>query len=248
VIRGWKMEFQRMHSSPRRKAETVADWVCFQDTLSWLRGMIAPMSAVSMFKPIRKKRFLRDFLVIQVGFALFGTSIATMIRANLGTSPWVMLEVALSQITGLTPGMLSILVGFFVLLGSVILKEQIGWGTLGNIIFIGLWEDLALYLIPSVQENFPIQMGMLLVAILLMGMASAIYIGVDAGAGPRDSLMLAVKRISGWSLRWARGSIEVIVVLLGWLLGGPIGIGTLVFALLIGFSIQWGFKILNVET
>jgi uncharacterized membrane protein YczE len=210
--------------------------------------MIAPMSMASRFKPIRKKSLLRDFVVIQVGFALFGTSIAMMIRANLGTSPWVMLEVALAQITGLTPGTLSVIVGLVVLSGSLILREQIGWGTLANILFIGPWEDLALHFIPSITNNFIVQMAMLLGAIFLMGMASAIYIGVDAGAGPRDSLMLGVKRTTGWSLRLARGSIEVIVVLLGWLLGGPIGIGTVIFAFLIGFSIQWGFKILNVET
>jgi len=209
--------------------------------------MIAPMSMASMFKPIRKKSLLRDFVVIQVGFALFGTSIAMMIRANLGTSPWVMLEVALAQITGLTPGTLSVIVGLVVLSGSLILREQIGWGTLANILFIGPWEDLALHFIPSITNNFIVQLAMLLGAIFLMGMASAIYIGVDAGAGPRDSLMLGVKRTTGWSLRLARGSIEVIVVLLGWLLGGPIGIGTVIFAFLIGFSIQWGFKIFNVE-
>jgi uncharacterized membrane protein YczE len=200
-----------------------------------------------MFKPIRKKTFIRDLAVIQIGFALFGTSIAMMIRANLGTSPWVTLEVALSQITGLTPGTLSVIVGLFVLTGSIILKEQIGWGTVANILFIGPWEDLALFFIPPITNNLLLQLAMLLGGIFLMGMASAIYIGVDAGAGPRDSLMLAVKRTSGWSLRRARGTIEVFVVLTGWLLGGPLGVGTVIFALLIGFSIQWGFKMFKVE-
>ena len=202
---------------------------------------------LSLLKPIRWKTFPRDFLVIQIGFALFGLSIAILIRANLGTSPWVILEVALSQITGLTPGTLSVLTGFIILIGVLTLREQIGWGTLGNILFIGPWEDLALYFIPSVKDNLPIQLAMLVTAAVLMGMASAIYIGVDAGAGPRDSLMLAVKRISGWSLRRARGTIEIFVVLLGWLLGGPIGIGTVIFALLIGPCVQWGFKIFKVQ-
>jgi len=200
-----------------------------------------------MLKPIHWKSFPRDFLVIQIGFALFGLAIAILIRANLGTSPWVILEVALAQITGLTPGTLSVLVGFVVLVGAVVLREQIGWGTLSNILFIGPWEDLGLYFIPPVTNNFLLQLAMLVAAAILMGMASAIYIGVNAGAGPRDSLMLAVKRISGWSLRRARGSIEIFVVLLGWLLGGPIGIGTVIFALLIGPCVQWGFKIFKVQ-
>ena len=200
-----------------------------------------------MLKPVRWKTFLRDFFVIQLGFALFGLSIGILIRANLGTSPWVILEVALAQITGLTPGTLSILVGFGVLLGALALRERIGWGTLGNILFIGPWEDLFLWLIPPAYDNLVLQLAMLLSAALLMGMASAIYIGVDAGAGPRDSLMLAVKRISGWSLRRARATIEIFVVLAGWLLGGPLGFGTVIFALVIGPCVQWGFKLFKVE-
>jgi len=200
-----------------------------------------------MFKPIRWNTFLRDFVVIQFGFALFGFAIATLIRANLGTSPWVMLEVALSQISGLTPGTLSVIIGFVVLVVALILRERIGWGTLGNILFIGPWEDLGLSIIPPVEDSLLVQLAMLLAAVIMIGMASAIYIGVEAGAGPRDSLMLAVKRISGWSLRRARGSIEVVIVSLGWLLGGPAGIGTVIWAFLIGPAVQLGFKVFKVD-
>jgi uncharacterized membrane protein YczE len=129
----------------------------------------------------------------------------------------------------------------------LVLRERIGWGTFGNMIFIGPFEDLALYLIPPVTGNLILQSLMLLASVVMMGMASAIYIGVNAGAGPRDSLMLGVKRTSGWSLRRARGTIEVFLVLLGWLLGGPAGIGTVVFAILIGPAVQWGFKIFKVQ-
>ena len=204
--------------------------------------MIAPV-----FKPIRWNTFFRDFIVIMSGFALFGLSIATLIRANLGTSPWVMLEVALSQRTGLSTGSFTVIVGALVLSGSLVLREQIGWGTIGNTLFIGPWIDVFLGLIPVVEGFFLLQLGMLLAAVVMMGLASAIYIGVDAGAGPRDSLMLAVKRTRNWSLRRARATIEVIVVLLGWLLGGPIGVGTLIFAFLIGPSVQWAFKLLKVR-
>jgi uncharacterized protein len=102
-------------------------------------------------------------------------------------------------------------------------------------------------IIPSIKDNLLLQIGMLLVAIFLMGLASAIYISVDAGAGPRDSLMLAIKRTTGVSIRVARGCIEVTVVAIGWLLGGPAGIGTLIYALLVGPSVQSGFKIFNVH-
>lgn len=200
-----------------------------------------------MFKPIRWKTFWREFLTIQVGFAIFGFAIAAMIRANLGTSAWAVLEVALSQIIGITPGTVTVLMGFLVLSGALIMREKIGWGTLANILSIGPWIDLALWLIPSIHDNLYLQISMLLGAIAAMGLGSAIYIGVDAGAGPRDSLMLAIRRTTGVSIRLARGVIEVTVVVIGWLLGGPAGIGTLVFALLIGPSVQAGFKLLKVE-
>src|SRR5215212_9607429 len=200
-----------------------------------------------MLKPVRWNTFPRDFLVIQIGFALFGLSIAMLIRSNLGTSPWAVLEVAFSALTGIRPGRMSILVGFVVLLGSLGLREKIGWGTIGNILFIGLWEDMFLGIIPSMENNLLIQVVMLLVAILMMGIASAIYIGVDAGAGPRDSLMLAVHRTTSLSIRMGRAMIEIIVVAVGWLLGGPLGIGTVIFALLIGPAVQWAFRLFHVH-
>jgi uncharacterized membrane protein YczE len=200
-----------------------------------------------MLKPVRWNTFIRDVFVIQIGFALFGLSIAIMIRSNLGTSPWAVLEVAFSGLTGITPGRMSIIVGFVVLLGALALREKIGWGTLGNIVFIGLWEDLALELLPSIENNLLLQVGMLLSAIVMMGIATAIYIGVDAGAGPRDSLMLAVHRTTRLSIRLGRAIIEVLVVAVGWLLGGPLGIGTLVFALLIGPAVQWAFRLFKVQ-
>ena len=200
-----------------------------------------------MLIPVRWKTFLRDFIIIQIGFALFGLSIAIMIRSNFGTSPWALLEVALSGLTGMTPGRMSILVGFVVLLVALAMGEKVGWGTLSNILFIGLWEDMFLHLIPSVKNNLVLQVLILLSAVLMMGIASAIYIGVDAGAGPRDSLMLAVHRKSGWSIRLGRAAIEIIVVIVGFFLGGPLGFGTILFALLIGPSVQWAFKLFHVK-
>jgi uncharacterized membrane protein YczE len=143
---------------------------------------------------------------------------------------------------------MSVIVGLVVLIVAVGMREKIGWGTLANILFIGPWEDFGLYLIPPVHNNLVLQGMILVLSILGIGMASAIYIGVDAGAGPRDSLMLAVHRITGWSIRRSRGTIEVILVLVGWGLGGPAGVGTVVHALLIGPAVQWGFRFFKVQT
>lgn len=200
-----------------------------------------------MFKPIRWKTLPLDLLRIQAGFTLYGLAITLMIRGNIGTSAWPVLEVALSRILGITVGTMSVLTGFVVLGGALIMRERIGWGTLGNILSIGPWEDFWLARITPVTDNLPLQIAMLLGSIAMIGLASAIYIGVDAGAGPRDSLMLAIKRTTGLSIRTARGMIEVTVVTIGWLLGGPAGAGTLVYALLVGAAIQLGFKLLKVE-
>jgi len=200
-----------------------------------------------MFKPIRWNTFIRDFIRIQVGFLLFGLAITLMIRGNLGTSAWAVLEVALAPKLHISIGTMTVVMGFMVLSGALLMREKLGWGTLANILSIGPWEDFWLWIIPSVKNNLPLQTGMLLLSIFLMGLASAIYIGVDAGAGPRDSMMLAIKRITGISIRAARAIIEVTVVSIGWWLGGPAGVGTVIYALLVGPSVQWGFKIFKVQ-
>jgi uncharacterized membrane protein YczE len=200
-----------------------------------------------MLKPIRWKTFIRDFIVIQIGFLLYGLALALIIRADLGTGTWLVLEVALANILGIRIGTMTVYMGFAVLILALALREQVGWGTLGNILSIGPWLNLSLDLIPAVNEKLPLQISMFLLGVLIQGIATAVYIGVEAGAGPRDSLMLAIHRTTGVSIRLARGAIEVLVVLIGWLLGGPLGLGTVVFALLIGPSVQWAFKLFKVQ-
>ena len=200
-----------------------------------------------MIKPVRWKTFPRDFATIQIGFALFGLAISMMIRGNLGTSAWVVLEAALAYKNGITVGPMTVIMGFIVLGSAVAMRERMGWGTLANILSIGPWIDLWNSFMPSVTGNLWLRFGMLLLAVVLMGLGSAIYIGVDAGAGPRDSMMLAIKRTTGVSIRVARAIIEITVVFVGWLLDGPVGVGTVIYALLIGPSVQWGFKVFNVR-
>lgn len=200
-----------------------------------------------MLKPIRWNTFIRDFFVIQIGFLLYGLALALVIRANLGTTTWLVFEIALADIFGITIGRMTVFVGFAVLILALALREKVGWGTLGNILSIGPWLDLCLWLIPSVTGNLFLQIVFFFAGILVQGIATAVYIGVDAGAGPRDSMMLAIHRVTGVSVRLARGILEVIVVLIGWMLGGPLGFGTVVFALLIGPSVQWAFKLFNVK-
>lgn len=200
-----------------------------------------------MLKPINRKTFPRDFVIAQLGFALYGLAIALIIQANLGTGPWAVLSVAVADLTGTTPGTMIVVTGLLVLLAAVLMKEKIGWGTLGNILFIGPWTDLFLGLIPSLKGTLCLQIPGLLGAVTLTGVATAVYLSVNAGAGPRDSLMLAVSRISGRSVRLSRAVIEILVVGVGWILDGPVGIGTLLFALTIGPLVQFFFKLFHVH-
>jgi uncharacterized membrane protein YczE len=185
--------------------------------------------------------------VIQFGFLLYGLALALVVRANLGTGTWLVLEVALADILGIKIGTMTVYMGFAILILALAMRERVGWGTLANILSIGPWLNLALDLIPVVNGNLILQIGMFLAGVVIQGIATAVYIGVDAGAGPRDSLMLAVHRVTGVSVRVARSGIEIVVVTIGWILGGPLGLGTVAFALLIGPSVQWAFKLLNVH-
>jgi uncharacterized membrane protein YczE len=201
-----------------------------------------------MLKPVRWNTFAKDLLVIQFGFLLYGLGLALLIRANLGTSTWLVLEIALADLLGISIGAMTVWMGFVVLVVALLFREKVGWGTLGNILSIGPWLNLFLGWMPQQQHgNWILRVFMFLLAVVVIGVASAVYIGVDAGAGPRDSLMLAVHRVSGVSVRVARSAIEVVVVGLGWLLGGPAGWGTLAFALLIGPAVQWAFKVFKVH-
>jgi len=193
------------------------------------------------------RRFVRDFLIIQIGFLLFGLAIDVLVQANIGLDSWDVLQMALTYHSSLTLGESSIVVAFLVILADIALKEPLGWGTIANMVFIGVWVDALKPYVPSVPQIFPIQIAYLLLGTLIMGFATAIYIGVDAGAGPRDTLMLALSRLGKISVRVARTCIEITVVVIGWLLGGPAWLGTLIAAITIGPAVQFGFKVLRVH-
>lgn len=194
------------------------------------------------------RRFAYDFFVIQIGFMLFGLSINMMVQANLGLGPWDVLHMALTHHFPISLGEASIGVAFIAVLVNMILGEPLGWGTITNMIFIGVWVDALKPFVPTTPGIFWVQIAYLLLGTLVMGFATAIYIGVDAGAGPRDSLMLALSRIGKTSVRWSRTLLESTAAVVGWLLGGPLWLGTIIFAIAIGPAVQLAFRLLRVHT
>lgn len=171
------------------------------------------------------------------GLALYGFSMALLVRAELGVMPWDVLHQGLARHLGWSLGSVSIVVGALVLLLWLPLRERPGVGTLSNVVLIGLSVDAALRALPPV-ESLPVRVALVAAGIGLNAVATAAYIGVRLGPGPRDGLMTGLVRRTGGSVRRVRTGIEVIVVSTGWLLGGTLGLATVLYALAIGPLVQ----------
>ena len=179
----------------------------------------------------------RRLIQLFTGLALYGISLAMFIRAGLGLDPWDVFHQGVANRTGLSIGVVVIIVSFLVLLLWIPLRQRPGFGTLCNAVLVGVFADVGLALIPGLS-NLPAQAAMLGGAVLLNGIASACYIGARFGPGARDGLMTGLARRTGWSVRLSRTLIEVTVLAAGWLLGGSVGVGTVVYALAIGPLVQ----------
>jgi uncharacterized membrane protein YczE len=172
-----------------------------------------------------------------LGLVVFGLGIALMAEAGLGLGPWEAFHQGISRITGIPLGTVSILVGIPVLALWWPLHERPGIGTLLNVVLIGTATNVGIAAIPAMDELVP-QLAMMLAGVLVIGIGSGLYLAADLGPGPRDGLMTGLHHRFGWSIRRARTLIEVIVLVAGWLLGGTVGLGTLVFAFGIGPIVQ----------
>jgi uncharacterized membrane protein YczE len=168
-----------------------------------------------------------------VGLWLYGASMALQIRGALGLAPWDVLHEGLTKRTGLSFGTITIIVGALVLLCWIPLRQRPGVGTVCNVVLIGVAVDATLAVLPVTTTLFP-RVLLLTSGIVLNALAAAIYIGARLGPGPRDGLTTGFCARTGTSLRLVRTVIEVAVLASGWLLGGTLGIGTVLYALAIG--------------
>jgi uncharacterized membrane protein YczE len=190
------------------------------------------------------RRVLRRLPMLLVGLLLFGVGIALMADAGLGLGPWEVFHQGIARRTGLELGTVSILLGVPILLMWLPLRERPGIGTLLNIALIGLATNVALPLLPT-PADLPLQLVEMALGVVVIGVASGIYLATDLGAGPRDGLMTGIHHRFGLSIRRARTSIELTVLVAGFLLGGTLGLGTVVFALGIGPIVQWSLGIFD---
>jgi uncharacterized membrane protein YczE len=173
-----------------------------------------------------------------VGLVLYGVSMAMLVESRLGLDPWDVFHQGLSKVTGISFGLVVILTGIPVLLLWIPLRQRPGFGTLANLIVIGLVADRALALLPP-GTNWPARIAYLAGGIVLNAAATGLYIGSRFGTGPRDGLMTGiVGRYPKLSVRLVRTCIELTVLSAGFLLGGTVGIGTVAYALGIGPLVQ----------
>lgn len=187
--------------------------------------------------------FLFRWFTFMLGLWIFSFGIALAIRAELGVAPWDVLHIGLWLNFGLTIGTWSIIVGLIIVaVASILAKSWPKMGTALNMIFIGVFIDLAL-MIPWLEtpSTFIGKLLMLLVGIAINGYGIGLYIAPQCGAGPRDSLMLALTERTGWKVQWIRISMEAVVLIIGWILGGPVFLGTLLYVFgtgtMVGFTL-----------
>ncbi|SHH90140.1 Uncharacterized membrane protein YczE [Desulfosporosinus lacus DSM 15449] len=166
------------------------------------------------------------------------------INANLGLSPWDVFHQGITYLTGITMGQASIGVGIILVMLNAVLGESLGWGSLCNMLFIGLFMDLIMlnHFIPLSNGIFS-GLIMMFLGMFIIGLASYFYISAGLGSGPRDGLMIALTKKTDRSVRFIRNSIEISALFVGYLLGGFVGAGTLIMSVVLGYIIQFVFKI-----
>lgn len=192
-----------------------------------------PLADLGPLAQLRAGRLPRRLTQLYAGLVLYGASLALMVRGELGLAPWDVLHSGFIRHVPITLGQAVILVSVLVLVAWVPLREVPGLGTVSNALVVGLAADATLAVLEA-PDSLVLRVGLMLVGIVLNGLATAMYIGAQLGRGPRDGLMTGLARVSGRSLRLVRTVLEVGVVLVGLLLGGALGLGTVLYAVLIG--------------
>lgn len=194
------------------------------------------------------KKELLKYLKLFLGLFVCALGIIVIIKSNLGFSPWDVLHQGISKVSNLTIGQASIFVGFIVITLDFFLGERIGSGSILNIIFLGTFMDLILYLdIVPLSNNIFTGIFMMFLGIFILSVGCYLYISTGLGCGPRDALMVALTKKTKFSVGAVRNIIEISVLVAGYLMGGYAGVGTVITALFTGSFIQGVFKLFKFD-
>ncbi|MFF8900890.1 YitT family protein [Streptomyces lydicus] len=194
----------------------------------------------------RRGLLARRLIQLYAGLTLYGVSMGLMVRADLGLEPWSVLNQGISRHTGLSIGTVTIVSGALILLLWIPLRQRPGLGTVSNVLLLGLVMDLTIALVPELHA-LGARIPLLAFAVLLNGAATGLYISARFGPGPRDGLMTGLHLRTGRPVRLVRTCIEVTVLAVGFLLGGSIGAGTVVYALAIGPLAQLFLRLFAIK-
>lgn len=197
-----------------------------------LRSVFLPIAATS------RRDVVERIVQLLVGLFLYGVALGLMVRGGIGVAPWDVLALGIAGNAGIGYGVVTVLVSVLVLLLWIPLRQRVGLGTLLNALLVGPSADLALFLLP-VPPSVWVGAPMFVVGLLLLAFATGLYIAADFGPGPRDGLMTGLVGRTGWPVCLVRTLIEGSVLLIGFLLGGPVGVGTVLFAFGVGPLIGW---------
>lgn len=204
-----------------------------------------------MLKADKRWDYARRIVLLMVGLFCYGLAISITVKAGLGLGSWDVLHKGLSLHTPLTFGQAGQVTGLAIILISLAMGIRPGLGTLANMFFIGFWVDAIgnSGMIPEAAPigGFPAQLLWVAASIFILGLGSGMYIKAGFGAGPRDSFMLALVKKTGWRVSICRAIMEITVCTIGFLMGGTVGIATLLIAFGVGPSVELGFKICRVE-
>lgn len=201
-------------------------------------GLTSHLSALGPVQQLRAGQLARRIPQLLAGLILYGWSMAMMIRANLGLDPWDVLHQGLTHYLSVSFGTITIIVGAIVLLLWIPLRQLPGLGTVCNVVVIGLAADFGLWALPS-PDSLVLRVTLLVTGVVANGLAGGVYLGSQFGSGPRDGLMTGLVARTGGSLRLLRTAIEVSVLVIGFLLGGTVGVGTVLYAVAIGPLVQF---------
>ena len=212
--------------------------------LRFLSTKEVPALSWSSPKALTFKPPIKSFLFLVAGLTLFGLGEALLIAAGVGVSPWTVLAQGITNITGWSIGFATFMTSLVVLIAWVPLKQTPGVGTILNAIIIALVLDYFLPYLPTF-DNMGLKILEASIGVLVTGFGGGIYLIANLGPGPRDGLMTGLQRLTDFPIAWVRSAIEITAILIGWTLGGTVGIGTILFALGIGPSVAASMYGLN---